>query len=77
MCFRPADVSGGADVNKCPECGRAIQTMGGIALKACPFCKCDLTPHLEGLKQPGSAAHGAPAMPGAPSVPGAPKPPIA
>lgn len=40
MCFRPASVQGGP--NKCPKCGKAIQSLGGIVLKTCPFCKADL-----------------------------------
>ena len=79
MCFRPADASAGAGVNKCPECGKAIQAMGGFVLKSCPFCKCDFTPYLNGTKQvSGAAAPGAPVAPGAPAAPaapGAPKPP--
>lgn len=51
MCFRPADASAGP--NKCPHCGKAIQAMGGMVLKNCPFCKGDLT----------AAAPGAPAAP--------------
>lgn len=80
MCFRPADASGGG--HKCPECGKTIQMMGGIQLKNCPFCKCDLTPYINGEKPiPGApAAPGAPkapGAPGAPAAPGAPKPPTA
>lgn len=74
MCFRPADVSGGA--NACPECGKTIQMMAGIQLKACPFCKCDFTPYLDGTK-PLPNASGAPAAPGAPKAPGAPGAPQA
>lgn len=87
MCFRPADASGGAGPNKCPECGKTIQTMGGIVLKSCPFCKCDFTPYLNGekpLPTPGAPsapgapkAPGAPGAPKAPGAPGAPKPPTA
>ena len=40
MCFRPADASAGP--NKCPHCGKAIQAMGGMVLKNCPFCKGDI-----------------------------------
>ena len=78
MCFRPAEASGGSGPNKCPECGKTIQPMGGIQLKSCPFCKADWTPYLDGTKPiPGAAAPGAPKAPGAPSAPGAPKPPSA
>lgn len=80
MCFRPADAGGGA--HKCPECGKTIQAMGGMKLTKCPFCKCDLTPYINGEKPipgapgaPGSPA--APGAPGAPAAPGAPKPPAA
>lgn len=61
MCFRPADASVGTGVSQCPECGKTIQTMGGIVLTDCPFCKCAL-----------QSAPGAPRIPGAPSVSGAP-----
>ncbi len=40
MCFRPASAQGGP--SKCPKCGKAIQSLGGIVLKTCPFCKADL-----------------------------------
>lgn len=50
MCFRPADASAGSGINKCPECGKTIQMMGGVTLKSCPFCKCDFTPYLDGTK---------------------------
>ena len=43
MCFRPADASAAAGPIKCPECGKLIQAMGGVALKACPFCKADFS----------------------------------
>lgn len=76
MCFRPADASAGAGVNKCPECGKTIQAMGGLVLKTCPFCRCDFTPYLNGEK-PVPGAPSAPAAPGTPSAPGAPKPPTA
>ena len=76
MCFRPADASAGAGVNKCPECGKTIQTMGGIELKACPFCKADFTAYLDGSKPLPNAA-GAPKAPGAPSAPKAPGAPMA
>lgn len=69
MCFRPADASAGAGVNKCPECGKTIQAMGGITLKACPFCKCDFTPYIDGTK---SIPNNAPAVLGAPRAPKAP-----
>ena len=48
MCFRPADAGGGS--HKCPECGKTIQAMGGMKLTKCPFCKCDLTPYINGEK---------------------------
>ena len=74
MCFRPADASAGGGPNKCPECGKTIQAMGGLVLKSCPFCKCDFTPYLNGEKAvPGAPA--APGAPGAPAAPGAPKAP--
>lgn len=74
MCFRPADASVGSGVNKCPECGKTIQTMGGIELKACPFCKADFAAYLDGSKPLPSAAPvaKAPGAPGAPKAPGAP-----
>lgn len=78
MCFRPADASAGSGVNKCPECGKTIQAMGGLVLKSCPFCKCDFTPYINGEKPiPGAAAPAAPGAPAAPAAPGAPKPPMA
>lgn len=84
MCFRPADASAGGGMNKCPECGKTIQMMAGVTLKACPFCKADFTPYINGEKPlPGAAAPGAPAAPAAPgapaapAAPGAPKPPTA
>ena len=79
MCFRPADASAGMGPNKCPECGKQIQAMGGIQLKSCPFCKCDFTPYLNGEKSfPGApGAPAAPGAPGAPAAPGAPGAPSA
>ena len=71
MCFRPADASAGSGINKCPECGKTIQMMGGVTLKSCPFCKCDFTPYLDGTKPLPQTAPGAP---GAPAAPGAPPP---
>ena len=75
MCFRPAsaDAAAGAGVNKCPECGKTIQSMGGMVIKACPFCKCDFTPYLDGSKP----LPGVPPMPAAPGAPGAPAAPKA
>ena len=70
MCFRPADAGGDSGPNKCPECGKTIQMMGGLKLTKCPFCKCDWTPYLNGEK-PIPGAPGAPAAPGAPKAPGA------
>ena len=78
MCFRPASAGGDAGPNKCPECGKTIQSMGGIQLKKCPFCKADWTPYLDGTKPLPNAAPGAPSAPsapGAPQAPGAPKAP--
>lgn len=77
MCFRPADASAGAGVNRCPECGKIIQTMGGIELKSCPFCKADLTAYLDGSKPiPSSpAVSGKLRAPKAPGAPAAPKEP--
>lgn len=72
MCFRPADASADTGVSKCPECGKALQAMGGMVLKKCPFCKCDFTPYLNGEKPLPDAV--APSAPAAPSVP---KPPVA
>ena len=81
MCFRPADTGASAGPAKCPECGKAIQAMGGIELKSCPFCKADFTPYLSGSKPLPNAAPGAPAAPAAPGVapkaPGAPAAPSA
>lgn len=74
MCFRPADAGGSGDMN-CPECGKKVQSMAGVQLKACPFCKHDFMPYINGEKPiPGAPAPGAP---GAPAAPGAPKPPTA
>ena len=64
MCFRPADASAAAGPIKCPECGKLIQAMGGVALKACPFCKADFSQYA-----------GAPSAPGAPGMPSTPKAP--
>lgn len=75
MCFRPADVAS-AGPAQCPECGKTIEAVGGIELKACPFCGCDFTPYLSGAKAAPDAP-AAPAAPKAPSAPGAPKPPAA
>lgn len=83
MCFRPAGADGGAQ--KCPECGKPVQAMGGIQLKKCPFCKADFTKYLNGeAPVPGApaapgapGAPAAPGAPGAPAAPGAPKPPSA
>ena len=77
MCFRPADASAGP--NKCPHCGKAIQAMGGMVLKNCPFCKGDLTAAAAGAPSAPAApgAPGAPAAPGAPKAPGAPGAPKA
>ena len=36
MCFRPADASAGSGINKCPECGKTIQMMGGVTLEQLP-----------------------------------------
>ena len=78
MCFRPADASGGL-AGKCPHCGKTVQSMGGIVLKNCPFCKGDLSELA--AQAPGAAgapkAPGAPGAPKAPGAPGAPKPPSA
>ena len=90
MCFRP-DSAGGGGPMKCPGCGKPIQMMAGIELKACPFCKEDFTPYLNGEKPipgqegaaPTAAAPGAPAAlggakaPAAPKAPNAPRPPAA
>jgi len=75
MCFRPADASAAAGPIKCPECGKLIQAMGGVALKACPFCKADFSQYAGAPGAP--AAPAAPKVPAAPSVPGAFKPPSA
>lgn len=72
MCFRPADASASSAMSKCPECGKPLPVTGGMVLKACPFCKCDLSPHLSGAKAP---VNQPPATPGAPAAPGAPKAP--
>ncbi|MBR5260302.1 MAG: hypothetical protein IKV48_07555 [Eggerthellaceae bacterium] len=69
MCFRPADASAGTGVSQCPECGKTIQTMGGIVLTDCPFCECPL--------QPAPAAPNIPGMPAIPGAPGTPKVPSA
>lgn len=70
MCFRPADASAAGGVNKCPECGKTIQAMGGIEIRSCPFCKADFTAYLDGSKPIPSS----PVAPGAPKTPGAPAP---
>ena len=83
MCFRPADAGASGGMNKCPECGKTIQMMAGVTLTACPFCKADFTPYINGEKPLPNAAPGAPAAPAAPgapkapAAPGAPKPPTA
>lgn len=74
MCFRPADASAGAGVNKCPECGKTVQAMGGLVIKTCPFCKCDFAPYLNGEKKI-PAVLGVPGTPAAPGTPTAPKAP--
>lgn len=75
MCFRPADASAGAGVNKCPECGKTVQAMGGLVIKTCPFCKCDFAPYLNGEKEIPAVlgASGTPAAPGTPTAPKAPE----
>ena len=79
MCFRP-DSAGGGGPMKCPGCGKPIQMIAGIELKACPFCKEDFTPYLNGEKPIPGQEGAAPAAPGAPKAPGAPggapKPPV-
>lgn len=84
MCFRPADASGGAGPMKCPECGKPVQSMGGLVLKSCPFCKADFskymnpdgTPNMDAINAAqGGGAPAAPGAPGAPAAPGAPKAP--
>mgnify|MGYP000158018523 FL=1 len=79
MCFRPADASAGAGPNKCPECGKTIQMMGGIVLKSCPFCKADFSKYVnaDGTPKAAPGAPAAPAAPGAPSAPAAPGAPKA
>ena len=77
MCFRPADAGAGDGPNKCPECGKTIQAMGGLVLKSCPFCKCDFTPYLNGSTPLPTGAPAAPAAPGAPGTPKAPGAPAA
>ncbi len=75
MCFRPADASASGP-SACPSCGKTIQSMGGIALKKCPFCGEPLgeTPAAPAPGAPAAPAPGAPAAPGAPKAPGAPTP---
>lgn len=76
MCFRPADASAASGPNKCPECGKLIQMMGGVELKSCPFCKADFSKYAAGPGAPAiPGAPGMPAAPGAPVAPGAPKAP--
>lgn len=67
MCFRPADASAAGPV-QCPSCKKMVQSMGGMPLTVCPFCKAPLAPSSPGA--PGAPA--APGAPGAPSAPGAP-----
>lgn len=76
MCFRPADAAG-AGPNKCPECGKIVQAMGGMVLKKCPFCKADFTKYMneDGTPKGAPGAPAAPGAPGAPAAPGAPKAP--
>lgn len=62
MCFRPA-MRCERRLNKCPECGKTIQMMAGVTLKACPFCKADFTPYINGEKPLPNAAPGAPRPP--------------
>lgn len=78
MCFRPADASI-AHAPECPECGKEIKVLlSGVALKKCPFCKCDFTPYLKGEKpMPGAPVPTAPTAPAAPLAPTAPKAPTA
>lgn len=64
MCFRPADASA-TGPSACPSCGKTIQSMGGIALKKCPFCGVALS------DAPAPAAPSAPSAPKAPGAPGA------
>ncbi|MCI9129733.1 MAG: hypothetical protein HFJ65_05445 [Eggerthellaceae bacterium] len=73
MCFRPAGADSGG--HQCPECGKTIQMMGGIVMKACPFCKADLTKYVDENGNPKAAAPGAPGAPAAPGAPGAPAAP--
>ena len=60
-------------MNKCPECGRTIQIMAGVTLKAFPFCKADFSPYINGEKPLPNAAPGAPAAPAAPGARGPPR----
>lgn len=71
MCFRPADASADAGSSKCPECGKTIQMVGGMVLKACPFCKADFSEYLN----PDGTIKVTPGVPVAPSAPVAPKAP--
>ncbi|WP_139653601.1 hypothetical protein [Raoultibacter phocaeensis] len=73
MCFRPADASA-AGPSACPSCGKTIQSMGGIALKKCPFCGVEFP---EAPASPKPAASASPAAPSAPKAPGAPAAPSA
>ncbi len=72
MCFRPAGADSGGQ--KCPECGKTIQMMGGIVMKNCPFCKADFSKYMN---EDGTPKAGAPGAPGAPAAPGAPGAPAA
>ena len=73
MCFRPSGSDAGGQA--CPECGKAVQAMGGMVMKKCPFCKADFTKYLNGDAPVPGAAGGAPGAPKAPGAPGAPKAP--
>lgn len=75
MCFRPADASA-AGPSACPSCGKTLQSMGGITLSKCPFCKADLTTAApEASSAPKAPGAPAPQAPGVPKAPGAPKAP--
>lgn len=63
MCFRPSEVNDGP--TKCPECGKAIQSLGGIVPKNCPFCKAEfkIGADISNVSE-GSVPPSAPKVPG-------------
>ena len=86
MCFRPTEIVETKLV--CPECGKAVMSVGGRLPTTCPFCDKDVSELARSLMQsPESQSSllggklAPPKAPGAiedlptPKAPGAPKPP--